>query len=122
MNDLGYDDRPAHAGDRVRRLDVDDLARLHAVARHAERYLPGLDVDGGAPGHLGDRDRRALADADDRLAAEQEAGERLLAGDDAILLEHVVLELQDDRLWGHRARRRHVALERRDDTGLRGLG
>jgi len=121
IGDLGDYYRTAHAGDRVRRFDVDDLAREHAFPGDAERDLPGLDLDGGAPGALRDGDRRALADTDDSLAAEQDARERPLAGDDTVLREDVVLELEGHGLRSSHADGGDVTFERRNDAGLRAL-
>src|SRR5439155_20876470 len=117
-DDLDHEDGPAHGGDGVRALDLDLLARPHLVLGDRNGDLAGVEIDRGAARDFGDRQGRALADGDDGLAAQEEAGKGAIAGDDAVVDEDVVLELQRDGLRGRRAGRGDVAFEGGDDTGL----
>jgi hypothetical protein len=121
VDDLGHHDRAAHPGHRVRRPDLDRLARPQLLARDGERDLARVQLDRGPPRHLGDRERGALAHADDGLAAEEHAREGPVAGRDAVLEEHVVLEPERRGLWQRRARHRDRALQRRHHARLRRL-
>jgi hypothetical protein len=117
-SDLGDHHRAAHGGDRVRRADLNFLARPHLLARDRERELSRVELDRRAPRDLGDGEHRALADGHDRLAAEQHPCERLLAGHDGVLQEDVVLELQGDGGGEGHAPGADRPFQRRDDPGL----
>src|SRR5439155_353520 len=84
--------------------------------------LDRLGAGGGAAGELGDGEGRALADGDDGAAAEEEAGEGAVPGDDTVVDEDVVLELEGDGLRRGGARGSDVAFQGGDDPGLVGLG
>ena len=114
--DLDDHDRAPDSGDGVRRLDFDRLAGLHALLGNGDRGPTQTDVDGGDARRFADRERRALAHRDDRPASEQDAGDGIVARRDAILHEHVVLELQRDRLGERGARDRRRSLQRGHHT------
>src|SRR5206468_3277635 len=105
------EDGAAHGGDGVGGAHLDLVARAHLVLGDGDGDLAGVEVDGGAAGELGDGEGRALADGDDGAAAEEEAGEGAIPGDDTVVDEDVVLELEGDGLRRGGARGSDVAFQ-----------
>ena len=120
-NDLDHEDGAADRGDRVRCLDLDLIARLHPILGDSDGDLPGVEIDGRAAGNLGDGQRRALTDGDDGPATQEQTREGAVAGDDAVVQQDIVLELEGYRLRLGRAGSGDVALEIGDDAGFRCL-
>src|SRR5207237_2689568 len=90
---LGDDDGAAHRGDRIRGLDLDHVAALHAVLVDGQRQLTVGDLDRRGRRRLADLEDRTLTYGDGRLAAQQQTGERLLGGGDPVLDVDLVFEL-----------------------------
>ena len=116
-DDLDDEDGAADGGGGIRRLDLEQLAGIHAVLGDGDGDLARVEVDRGLAGHLGDREGGALADGDDGLAAQEHPDDRAIARDDAVVQEDVVLELEGHGLRRPAARRRRGTLEVRHDAG-----
>ncbi|PYN46114.1 MAG: hypothetical protein DME00_20040 [Candidatus Rokuibacteriota bacterium] len=109
--DLGDDDGAADGGDRVRRLDLDHLARLHQSLGDGDRDTAGAEIDRGDARHLGDRQDRPLTRGDRGLAPQQHADERAFTRRDPVPEKQLVLELQRPGLGERNTRHRREPLD-----------
>ena len=118
-NDLDHEDGAPDRRHRVRRADLDDLARLHPLPHDGQPDLAGLEVDRGASTLFGNGQHRELPHGEQGLAPHQDVHEGALLGADPVLHEHVVARLEGEGLGGGAARHRRLTDERAHDADAR---
>jgi hypothetical protein len=118
-NNLDDEDGAPDRRHRVRRADLDDLARLHPLPHDGQPDLAGLEVNRGASTLFGDGQHGELTNGEQGLASHQDVHEGAFLGADPVLHEDVVAHLEGEGLRGSTARHGRLTDECAHDADAR---